>query len=1450
MMSRSDSTVDASIVEGSPSPTTPSSNNDLSSANVDGQIQSPNVSSDPTLSLARNPSEGSPPPPRRSSRVADGIKQPARYNVSPPLVEPKRQQRPLGSPKASTQYSRASRSDSAADSHPSDLSSQQTETFSQERARQIADILISAPSWDPVDLPSQCTSSPPTDKTIRHECTQKVPLADTIIELLDEASPSFQERIQSFTVYPHPTAPTFSREVLLQFAHCMELLIKLLSQTRRANLSVDEEWRIRMLLFSLPRLLLRVRPSACAPERNRKAMAACKAFINGNLFPSKGSPGLFKQFEIDHARPRKRRSTDAQVDEPPSNVLQPTAARLHRTQCLVRAGNYGGAVQTLTSPGHSSLSASDSHQLLVDLHPTQPLPVIPPILSGPLNPDQCEALLDDWDTAAVRRAINRSSNRSSSDQFGWRARETLGRIFTLRPELCTPWLEHVCLPLIQNSAPQWAASILSGGLLIPLGKGNKPGIRPIGIGDLARKIIARLLIHSNREAIGKFFVSEYQDNYSQLGVAVPGGAEKLVNLVSLARDLSLSGSQDLHSSRPRLPFKSDFVIIACDNKNGFNLASRQLAFDCLAGTASRDYSSLIKQGDSLPKPQGLKHAEALVSLLTTLYGNTSTYNFLGDDGQTYAVPSTAGFHQGCVLSSFMFSLTVFPLLGKLLETSPGSLGASFLDNHFLMGPLDKVWPVIAPLTRTFSDLGMHLNPVDNFINIPSWHGLDPAVYQPILDGLEQESPGVLTTGDGEPGFTVTTDGMKVLGVPVGTDSFIQPILDKRVDDLTNKLHPLGYLPDGRIWASLLRTCYALMPAYHLRTIPTATLERLGYLEKIQNLFSAHIAFYLSWPADWHGRMDPRDVEPATPSFMYRNALRQLQNPLPLGGLGLGSIHTITISAFFSAASTSLHWIYDSRRQLRLHPLLHSLPQCANDTLADFTSQSSLLCGWNDSREFMLRLRHPPENAKPNEKPRFIISDAAATPNHTSSAQTIILPSLLHLLWSSSNSGSVTALKEGEPPPSQRVLTKALCTFSHLADVSPLTAQQASQLAYAGKTEVSHPNPHHHMSAAGPPDAAQNVSSRQNAHRIRHCSIRHAPFQASFADKDQTVFPHAPAPNRSGNVAKKRDDSGISSFPLSFLGVVPTHSLRDAFPRDFFITFLNMFLGLPRPLLLTYGGVQSVGSPGTTCLCATTFDDRGLHALTCKRWYKQTATEGHHQILDSIHELLGEYGIPITIQDSQLPRHDGTIGTTGKRGDIYIQREFHSSAGLHFQRGVVADLSLTSDLIGEGSWGNWLPTHDSPSVRNRFRAKFRKHSPPYTSKGFFFVPLIASTYGQLHPDFLRFLWHYSRVPSDHPLLYELYTTGEVRHGYSQGDDLLTCIQKALFFRLKARITSLIARTTASRILGYSCSLEVKHRFRSFPSDHHEYNPYFLLAPPAHLNPLSSHMLAPAQVGAGD
>jgi hypothetical protein len=67
------------------------------------------------------------------------------------------------------------------------------------------------------------------------------------------------------------------------------------------------------------------------------------------------------------------------------------------------------------------------------------------------------------------------------------------------------------------------------------------------------------------------------------------------------------------------------------------------------------------------------------------------------------------------------------------------------------------------------------------------------------------------------------------------------------------------------------------------------------------------------------------------------------------------------------------------------------------------------------------------------------------------------------------------------------------------------------------------------------------------------------------------------------------------------------------------------------------------------------------------------------------------------------------------------------------------------------------------VHSRWGAKKSKHS-NYFHHGFFMVPLVASTFGHLHPDFLRFLWNFAQVDRNHPALFDLYRTGEVCHGY--------------------------------------------------------------------------------------
>ena len=84
---------------------------------------------------------------------------------------------------------------------------------------------------------------------------------------------------------------------------------------------------------------------------------------------------------------------------------------------------------------------------------------------------------------------------------------------------------------------------------------------------------------------------------------------------------------------------------------------------------------------------------------------------------------------------------------------------------------------------------------------------------------------------------------------------------------------------------------------------------------------------------------------------------------------------------------------------------------------------------------------------------------------------------------------------------------------------------------------------------------------------------------------------------------------------------------------------------------------------------------------------------------------------------------------------------------------------------------------------RWGAKKIKHSNSF-HRGFFMVPLVASTLGHLHPDFLRFFWHFAQVDRNHPALFDLYRTCEVRHGSYGTDDETTKLQKAIFLKVKA------------------------------------------------------------------
>ena len=94
-----------------------------------------------------------------------------------------------------------------------------------------------------------------------------------------------------------------------------------------------------------------------------------------------------------------------------------------------------------------------------------------------------------------------------------------------------------------------------------------------------------------------------------------------------------------------------------------------------------------------------------------------------------------------------------------------------------------------------------------------------------------------------------------------------------------------------------------------------------------------------------------------------------------------------------------------------------------------------------------------------------------------------------------------------------------------------------------------------------------------------------------------------------------------------------------------------------------------------------------------------------------------------------------------------------------------------------------------------------------------------------------IWIFAQFDRNHRALFDLYRTVEVRHGYCGTDDEAAKLKKAIFLKLKARVNSLVARSAASRMLGYTSELEIKH------SDYHRTPPYTHGVSHAHYNPYS-------------
>ncbi len=71
--------------------------------------------------------------------------------------------------------------------------------------------------------------------------------------------------------------------------------------------------------------------------------------------------------------------------------------------------------------------------------------------------------------------------------------------------------------------------------------------------------------------------------------------------------------------------------------------------------------------------------------------------------------------------------------------------------------------------------------------------------------------------------------------------------------------------------------------------------------------------------------------------------------------------------------------------------------------------------------------------------------------------------------------------------------------------------------------------------------------------------------------------------------------------------------------------------------------------------------------------------------------------------------------------------------------IIGDLSICHPVSGRPSGVTPLGTWMGTTMQSRFSAKSKKHRAAYEAQLLHFVPLIVSTFGVLHEDFLRLLW---------------------------------------------------------------------------------------------------------------
>ncbi len=476
---------------------------------------------------------------------------------------------------------------------------------------------------------------------------------------------------------------------------------------------------------------------------------------------------------------------------------------------LMFQGKTNAALQLLSNKGKGNLlqlndvvGDSTVKEILKSKHPSG-MSAMPESTINGTPPDFHPVIFDSIDAALIKStSLNTkgAAGPSGLDAFAWRrlctsfksACYTLCQSLALAARrLCTEYVDPTCVhPLLACR-------------LIALDK--DPGVRPIGIGETSRRIIAKGNLLQLNDVVGDSTVKEIlKSKHNWMTRVTRGDIQDAAGSIQLCAGQITGVESAAHAVQECFKRDDTEAALLVDASNAFNSLNREAA---------------------------LNNIRFLCPSISTMLINTyraPTELFI--NGEVIYSREREGTTQGDPLAMPMYAVATIPLIKNL----PDSVTQVwYADDASALGSITNIRNWWDKLTNTGPSFGYHANPAKTWLVAKDTH-LSEAI-----------------TAFSGSNVNVTSVGHTHLGVPLGTTDYINHSLSKKVDQWCSELRLLSEIAITQPHAAFAAFNHGFSSkwSYLSRTLPDISIHFQPLENIIRTVFIPTVT----------GRLPPNDI---------------------------------------------------------------------------------------------------------------------------------------------------------------------------------------------------------------------------------------------------------------------------------------------------------------------------------------------------------------------------------------------------------------------------------------------------------------------------------------------------------------------------------------------------------------------------------------------------------------